>query len=166
MKNSVSLPILVCFALIAGCVPAQVNSTQQKPAGTDAGSIPFKRSGQQMVVEATLNRTVKANFLVDTGAGLTMISSATAKELGIVLHAKLPTVPIQTVANVIHVPLVVLDSVEIGGMEVKDVTAAVHDIPIFDPYLPGSPGLLGQNFLGHFRVEIDLKEGFLRLEKR
>jgi clan AA aspartic protease (TIGR02281 family) len=166
MRNHTLLLVVVFFGIIAGCVTAQQSPTPQKPARADAGSIPFKRSGQQMVVEATLNRTVKANFLVDTGAGLTMIPSATAKELGIVLHAKLPTVPIQTVANVIHVPLVVLDSVEIGGMEVRDVTVAVHDIPIFDPHLPGSPGLLGRNFLGHFRVEIDLKEGFLRLEKQ
>ena len=118
-----------------------------------------------MVVEAILNRRVTANFLVDTGADLTMISSATARELGIALHAKLPTVPVQTVATIIHVPLVVLDSVEIGGMEVRDLTVAVHDIPVFDPYLPGPPGLLGRNFLSHFRVQIDLKEGFLLLDK-
>jgi predicted aspartyl protease len=119
-----------------------------------------------MVVEATLNRTVRANFLVDTGADLTIIPLAAARELGINLHAKLPTVRLQTVADAIYVPLVVLDSVEVGGMEVKDITVAVHDLPIFDPYLPGPSGLLGRNFLGNFRVQIDLNDGFLRLEKK
>jgi len=117
------------------------------------------------VVEATLNQRVKADFLVDTGAALTMISSQTAKALGIVLHAKLPTIAMQTVSKTIEVPLTVLDSIMVGGMEVKDVTVAVYDIKGFDPYLPGPRGLLGRNFLRHFHVQIDLKEGFLRLEK-
>ena len=119
-----------------------------------------------MVVEGIVNRKVRANFLVDTGADLTIISSATAKELGITLHSKLPTVRLQTLADSIYVPLVVLDSLEVGGMEVNDVTVAVHDSPIFDPYLPDPPGLLGRNFLNHFRMQIDLKEGFLQLAKK
>jgi clan AA aspartic protease (TIGR02281 family) len=119
-----------------------------------------------MVVEAIVDRKVKVNFLVDTGASLTMIPTAAATELGISLHARLPTIPVQTVSKVIHVPLVVLDSVEVGGMEVKDLTVAVYDLPIFDQYLPGPPGLLGRDFLGNFRVQVDLGEGFLLLEDR
>ncbi len=119
-----------------------------------------------MVVEATLNRTVKAYFLVDTGADLTIIPLAAAKNLGITLHAKLPTVRLQTLADSVRIPLVVVDSLEVGGMEVNDVTVAVYDSPIFDPYLSGPPGLLGRDFLGNFRVQIDLNEGFMRLEKK
>jgi len=166
MRNHILFLTLFLFGFIGGCLPAPVSPTPSNVAHTKKGSAAFRRSGEQMVVEVTLNRTVRTHFLVDTGAGLTMIPSAAARELGITLHAKLPTVPVQTVANVIHVPLVVLDSVEVGGMEVKDLTVAVHDVPIFDPYLPGPLGLLGRNFLGNFRVEIDLNEGFLRLEKR
>ncbi len=114
-----------------------------------------------MVVKGTLDEKVTADFMVDTGAGLTMISQASAKELGIDLDRRLPTIPIQTAGDIIHVPLVVLDSIGVGGMLVKNITVAVYDSPML-----GRPGLLGLNFLKHFRVEVDFKEGLLLLEKR
>jgi clan AA aspartic protease (TIGR02281 family) len=114
-----------------------------------------------MVVKGTLNEKVTADFMVDTGASLTMISQASAKELGIDLDRRLPTIPIQTAGDIIHVPLVVLDSIEVGGMQVKNITIAVYDSPML-----GRPGLLGLNFLKHFRVEVDFKEGLLLLERR
>ena len=166
MRVRLLLPTLVLFGTIAACVPAPVTPALSHPVRAEKGSAPFRRSGQVMVVEATLNRRVKANLLVDTGSDLTIIPSAAAKELEIILHTKLPTIRLQTMADSVRVPLVVLDSLEVGGMEVTNVTVAVHDSPIFDPRLPGPPGLLGRDFLSHFRVQIDLTEGFLRLEKR
>lgn len=117
--------------------------------------------GHMMIVKGTLNERVSADFIVDTGAGLTMIPQRSAKELGIDLNRRLPTIPLQTPGGMIHVPVVVLDSIEVGGMQVKNVTVAVHDSPLL-----GKPGLLGIDFLKHFRVEVDFKEGFLLLEKR
>ena len=160
-----ALGLLLC-GIIPACVPAQPDRAPTIAIRADKGSVPFKLSSEQMVVEATLNQRLKVDFLVDTGADLTMIDSSSAKELGILLHSKLPTISLQTVSDVIHVPLVVLDSIEVGGMEVKDVTAAVYDVKGFDPFLPGPRGLLGRNFLRYFHVQIDLKEGFLRLDKR
>jgi len=114
-----------------------------------------------MMIQATLNERVSANFRVDTGASLTMIPRATAKELGIDLEKRLPTIPVQGISGMIRVPVVVLDSMEVGGMRVKDLTVAVHDLPF-----PDRPGLLGLDFLNYFRVEIDMKEGVLVLEKK
>lgn len=166
MRAFILFSVYSLFGIAAGCVPARIDPAPAKPTSTVTGLAQFRRSGQQMVVEATLNRTVKAYFLVDTGADLTIIPLATAKDLGITLHAKLPTVRLQTLADSVRVPLVVVDSLEVGGMEVNDVTVAVHDSPIFDPYLPAPPGLIGRDFLSHFRVQIDLNEGYLRLEEK
>ena len=90
-----------------------------------------------------------------------MISRVTAKELGIDLEKRIPTIPVQTVGGLTNVPVVVLDSIEIGGMQVNHITVAVYD-----PQDPYNTGLLGVNFLSGFRVEIDLRDGVLVLEKR
>jgi hypothetical protein len=52
---------------------------------------------------------------------------------------------------------------EVGGMELKDVTVAIHDV--FPPDA-GVAGLLGLNFLSNFRLDIDSQSGLLNLQKK
>lgn len=155
------LTIFFLYGVINGCAPSLESPTLVNPSSLERSQVPFQQMGQMMVVKGILNERVSADFMVDTGAGLTMISRRSAKELGVDLNRRLPTIPLQTMAGTIHVPLVVLDSIEVGGMQVKNITVTVHDSPFL-----GSPGLLGIDFLKHFRVEVDFKEGFLLLEKR
>lgn len=133
-----------------------------KPTYPDKVSVPFQKKGAVVVVQAILNEKASANFIVDTGASFTMISRATAKELEIDLEGKLPVVLFQTANGVILAPLVNLEMVEVGGMQVRDLTVAVHDA------FPGSnvAGLLGLDFLSHFRLDIDTRNGLLHLEKK
>jgi len=72
------------------------------------------------------------------------------------------TVPFQTANGVIQAPLISLESIAVAGMEVKNLTAAVHDV------LPDAKiaGLLGLNFLSNFRLDIDTQKGMLHLEKK
>ena len=154
-------PILATFflgALISGCATGVEGPTPRTPAAYKV-SIPLQ--GPQMTIQATLNEKVSANFRVDTAASLTMIPRAAAKELGIDLERRLPRIPVQSISGMIRVPVVVLDSVEVGGMRVKDLTVAVYDLPH-----PDRPGLLGLDFLNHFRMEIDMREGVLVLERK
>jgi len=125
-------------------------------------SIPIERHGQVVIVEATLNQKTSAKFVVDTGASYTMISSAVAKALDIDVSQNQPSVPFQTANGVIQAPLAKLESITVGGMEIKDLTAAIHDIA------PESrvAGLLGLNFLSNFRMDIDTQKGVLHLEKK
>jgi clan AA aspartic protease (TIGR02281 family) len=152
------LSIFLFSALIAGCTPGIEGPTQSLPA-TDKVSVPFQYP--QMTVRATLNERVSTNFRVDTAASITVIPRASANALGIDLEKRLPAIPIQTVSGTIYVPVVVLDSREVGGMRVKDFTVVVYDLPY-----PDRPGLLGFDFLNHFRVQIDMKEGVLVLERK
>ncbi len=70
--------------------------------------------------------------------------------------------PFHTANGVIRAPLITLESIEIGGMEVKDLTAAIHDA-LPDPTISG---LLGLNFLNKFRIDIDTDKSILYLEKK
>lgn len=133
-----------------------------KPVSFDKASVPFQKRGTVVVVPATINEKNAVKFVVDTGASYTMISQATAKELEIDLEKKLPTIPFQTANGIIQAPLVTLSSIDVGGLQVKDLTAAVYDV-FPDPAISG---LLGLNFLSNFRMDIDTQNGVLHLEKK
>ena len=132
------------------------------PVAPNKASIPFEKQGQVVVVEATLNKKTAAKFVVDTGASYTMISSAIAKELAIETEQNRQTAPFQTANGIIQAPLVSLESISVGGMEIRNLTAAVHDV-LSDPRIAG---LLGLNFLSNFRMDIDTQKGVLHLEKK
>ncbi|MFQ5851738.1 MAG: TIGR02281 family clan AA aspartic protease [Candidatus Binatia bacterium] len=132
------------------------------PVYPERASIPLKTKGRMVVVQAVLNGRTQGNFILDTGASYTVISWATAKELEIDLEGKPPKIRLQTANGVIDAPLVTLDSVEVGGIRVDDLPAAVHD---FSQH--GSiSGLLGLNFLSYFRMNLDTENGVLVLEKK
>jgi len=141
-----------------------IRSAEARPAPppVDKASIKFQRRGDLMVVKATLNGKLPVNFVVDTGASYTTISQATAKHLQINLENSPVVIPLQTANGVIEAPLVSVGSLELGGLGLKDLKVAVHDV--FSD--PGIAGLLGLNFLSEFRVEIDNKNGVLYLEKK
>ena len=132
------------------------------PMPPDKASVPFQKKGELMIVQATLNEKAAAKFVVDTGASYTTISQATAKELEIDLESNPSLIPLQTANGIIQAPLVSVRSIEVGGLGLKDLTVAVHDV-FPDPAIAG---LLGLNFLSQFRLDIDSKAGVLRLEKK
>jgi clan AA aspartic protease (TIGR02281 family) len=138
------------------------DTSRLAPPTIAKASVPFEKQGQVVVVEVLLNKTTPAKLVVDTGATYTMISTATARELSIDLTQNQRTMPFQTANGVIQAPLADLDSITVGGMEIKNLTTAIHDVT------PNSQvvGLLGLNFLSNFRLDIDTKKGVLHLEKK
>ena len=148
---------------IKGQEPARPAAPSKvSPATAAKASIPFEKRGQVVVVEVMLNNTVPVRLVVDTGATYTMISAATAKELSIDPQRAQRTMPFQTANGVIQAPLANLESVIVGGMEMKNLTAAIHDA------VPSAQvaGLLGLNFLSNFRLDIDTEKGMLHLERK
>ncbi len=126
-------------------------------------SIPLKANGTTTaVVQVKLNDRALGNFIVDTGASYTVISRATARKLAINLKKNVKKVRLQTANGFIDAPLVALDSIEVGGMRVGNLMAAVHDFS----HDESVSGLLGLNFLSHFRIDIDTKNRVLVLEKK
>ncbi len=132
------------------------------PLPPDNASIQFQRRGDLMVVKGVLNGNLAVNFVVDTGASYTTISRATAAALKIELGGTPTMLSFNTANGVIQAPLATLRSMDIGGLELKDVTVAVHDV------FPDTAvaGLLGLNFLSNFRLDIDSQSGLLNLQKK
>jgi clan AA aspartic protease (TIGR02281 family) len=115
-----------------------------------------------VIIQATLNNKRSAKFVVDTGSSYTLISNALARDLSIDLGPNSKTLPFQTANGLINAPVTSLQSIAVGGMEIRDLPAAVHDA-VPDPQVAG---LLGLNFLSHFRMDIDTQKGVLHLEKK
>lgn len=135
-------------------------------AGTESSGevrVPLLRAGRSMVVQARLNGTRNARFIVDTGADITMLSHELARDLGIVPTASSPTVTLNTAGGTVRVDLVRVDSIEVGEAEVRNIAAAVHDLPDAPS---GVDGLLGLTFLDRFLVTLDSAKGELRLRRR
>lgn len=125
-------------------------------------SVPMERHGEVVVIEATLNNKRSAKFVVDTGASYTLISNALARDLAIDVGQSGKTLPFQTANGLINAPVTNLESISVGGIEVRNLTTAIHDA------VPDSQvsGLLGLNFLSHFRMDIDTQKRVLHLEKK
>jgi clan AA aspartic protease (TIGR02281 family) len=125
-------------------------------------SIPLEKHGQVAIIQATLNNKKAAKFVVDTGASYTLISNALARDLAIDVGQNPKTLPFQTANGLIQAPVTNLESIMVGGMEIRNLPAAVHDA-VPDPQVAG---LLGLNFLSNFRLDIDTQKGMLYLEKK
>jgi aspartyl protease family protein len=88
--------------------------------------------------------------MVDTGATIVAISKSTARRLGISVTTADFIYPVQTANGTTKVARAVIKTIEIGGIRVRDVEAAVID----DKSLGGT--LLGMSFLNQlksFKVE-------------
>lgn len=123
--------------------------------------IRFNPTSGHIPVQIILNRFHAFPFIIDTGATMCSIPSSAVKKLGIEIDQTTPVVIISTAGGIAETYEVKLQSVELGGFRIFDVKALIIDIPGYTGY-----GLLGQNFLNNFHIEIDNKKGMLRLKKR
>jgi clan AA aspartic protease (TIGR02281 family) len=123
--------------------------------------IRFRPGSDQIFVRARLNRDLWQDFLVDTGANCTTIPSSTFIALGLKITNRTKISYVTTASGYGLAFQVMLDSIEIQGIRVRNLEVLIVD-------MPGSPdeGLLGTNFLNRFNMEIDNENGILRLSPR
>jgi clan AA aspartic protease (TIGR02281 family) len=129
-------------------------------AQADGILIPFIPGSPVIETTARLNGVLSQRFLVDTGASLTTIPSATADRLGLssgsARHRE-----VTTAGGVVTAWEAALDSIVLEDEAVSDLTVLVLDIPD-NPDL----GLLGMNFIRHFEMDLDNQKGTLMLRPR
>lgn len=123
--------------------------------------IRFMPHAKHIPVKGKLNESLFQYFIVDTGASMTTIPSATARKLGIRINDKLPVRRIYTAGGIIEAPETILASIEIDGWVIYDLKTLIVDLPRQD-----GTGLLGLNYLNHFNMTLDSEKGFLSLGPR
>ena len=111
----------------------------------------------RMFVDAVVNEKVLVPFLLDTGASHTIITRSTAESLGLDDWESLDWMIFSTSGGQVRSPILELDSIRVGDTELEDVEVAVD----VDSHL--TFGLLGMNFLKHFRVVVDHKRQQIQL---
>jgi predicted aspartyl protease len=113
--------------------------------------------GQAIVVDATLNGRASAKLILDTGADRTVISPRVLETAGVPLTQG-PTGEIRSATGTARVQGAALDSLEVGGARVSELLVIAHDIEERTV-----DGLLGRDFLDHFKVSIDSDTGVVTL---
>lgn len=120
--------------------------------------IRFQPGTMTIPVTALINGLYEQHFIVDTGASMVSIPSSTVQALGMTVDEHAPVHFVSTAGGVTAAYEIKLGSIELGDWVVNNLNALVMDIP-------GQPnlGLLGLNFLNHFRMELDTDKGILLL---
>jgi predicted aspartyl protease len=127
----------------------------------DSVTIRFNPGDKLIPVYAFLNKKFRQKFYIDTGATTTIIPTAAAAALEIRIDNTTPVVGFQGVTGADLAYQVPLDSVEVEGLEVFGIRAIVYDLGD-----EANAGLLGNDFLQHFQVDLDSIKGVLKLRKK
>ena len=116
--------------------------------------------GVPIVVSATIGGAGPLSLILDTGADRTMIAPAALWKLGISV-ADAPRVEVRGVTGASHGQVVQVTSLEVGLAKAGPLWIIAHDAD-----LKKADGLLGRDFLEHFKVTIDSRERLVTIIPR
>lgn len=102
------------------------------------------------------------NLVVDTGAGLTIVDTSIIDYLGYSARDAFDTSTLDGAGGLSRGYVIKLRKFRCLGFELDDFTVACHDMNT----RLGVTGLLGMNFLRHFRMDVDYSSGGIyKIEK-
>jgi clan AA aspartic protease (TIGR02281 family) len=141
--------------------PSEGEKETEEPAGEETGQEPseevmtivrFLPVDGHMVVPVVLNGFLEARVLVDTGAGITVLSRELAQELQLEEEPG-HGIKLKTMATDIQAQVATLDSIQVGDLIEKDLRVAITDLPRgeerkFD-------AILGMDLLNKYKIHID-----------
>ena len=145
--------------------PGETNHhTSNDQTGTlEEITIPLTKMGGSLIVQAQLNQERSAQLILDTGASMTVLSTAIAIDLGILGTTDNELMTVNTAGGQVQVNVNYLSSLAVGSAQADHVAVAIHDLPDIPSHIEG---LLGMSFLKHFLVTLDAEHGKLILRPR
>jgi len=106
------------------------------------------------------------NFIVDTGASISVVSEKLAEQENLASYLQPTRMRVFGAAGIAEdVKMVLLPRVLLGALARERLSAAVLDLePLNETAGFTQNGILGANFLRHFRVTFDFQRGLIRLD--
>jgi len=138
---------------------ADMQGSGTPDAESEIAGIPLMRSGNHFIVGARPAGGRSIQLLIDTGASLTILTPQVLARHGIRYRDTGRTGVFSTANGRVSAPVYQLDSLAVGDWQVGPLEIGVLDLG----GRSGVDGLLGMNFLSHFRFFIDQNEASLRL---
>jgi Aspartyl protease len=148
------------FVLAATIVPALL---AEPHCPGNVASVPLRLVNRyQMILAVSVNHSGPYNFLLDTGAQMTMVDPALAAELHLNTQGSAGVAGVGFLASA---PVAQLDLLEVGSHAIANQKVLVFDfenshsvdLHLFD-------GVLGEDFLGEFDMLIDNAHNLLCLD--
>lgn len=126
--------------------------------------VPIKVRRNRVFVTAVLNNQRSANLLLDTGATTTLLTPEMAEMVGIAPEPDAEKATVSLLGDKqVEMPFVKLPIVRIGDATVKNLSVGVYGV---DPDKPHIHGILGEDFLSYYVVNIDHKSKKLTLTSK
>lgn len=119
--------------------------------------------GRHIVVDARVNGVTSAKLILDTGAGSTLISPRVLAAAGVSLTRGTMAARTRGVASGADVDL---QLVQIDSLSVGEAQAGRMMVSSYEMNMPDVDGLLGQDFLARFTVQIDPTAGVVTLSPK
>lgn len=115
-----------------------------------------------ILLPVNVNERGPFDFILDTGAGTSLLSSDLAKQLDVKIVGSKEG---QSAGGKVSVSLAKVDSLAVGETKLQDVDVGIVDLSQIARTVGAKiEGDLGYNFLKHFRVTINYRDSELRLE--
>lgn len=131
------------------------------PNDADSTVIPIRFSGNRLSIKVGVNGFGPYLFILDSGAGTTLISSRLAKELGI---ETIGDVPVRGVGGYGSIEFGRIDSLVLGDMSWKLTRVNIFDFGALTTSGASEiSGILGYDFFVRFPMKIDFSRGTLVL---
>jgi hypothetical protein len=129
---------------------------------TPAGGTVIRYSpGQHIMVDVRINGAASGRLILDTGAARTLISPRALAAAGVSLSRAVATGRIVGVTGSDRLPYVMIDSLEIGGLQVGRMPVGAYEVAEAE-----GDGLLGRDVLDRFHVAIDAAQGLVTLSPK
>jgi predicted aspartyl protease len=143
--------VLLSFAAVPGSAESRQTVT--------VSLRPYK--GGRSVVAVKLNGAGPYDFMVDTGATVTVVDSALFQELG--LHAE-GSLRIVSSAGATNQILSRVKEITLEDLSVRDITVVSMQSPLGKSDYRRVRGILGENFLRHFDILLDNQNRTMTLD--